>query len=129
MIEARRRASTQAVARAERALKDMVRAGEPITISAVAARAKVSRGWLSRHPDLAPKVRNQRQLPIAATNYDPAVPREPAGSPLAALREHLRREEQRHQNELAVTRARIHDLERQLQAALGEVIRLRKSIR
>lgn len=124
MIAARRLASQNAITRAEKALRDMIRKGDAVTVSAVAARAGVSRGWLSRHPDLGPKIRSNRAARAAplATGNDESDP-----SPIAALREHIRRQQLHHERELSKARARAYELEQQLQAALGEVIRLREN--
>jgi hypothetical protein len=46
LVEAARRRSEQAAARARQALAEMQDAGQPFTITALAARAGVSRAWL-----------------------------------------------------------------------------------
>ncbi|MDQ6851139.1 MAG: DUF6262 family protein [Actinomycetota bacterium] len=52
IVDAARRRREDALARANEAVAAALRAGEPITISALASRARVSRSWLYAEPTL-----------------------------------------------------------------------------
>ena len=97
----------------------MVRSREPVTFSAVASRAGVSREYLYRTPDLAANIRNARasragELREASESGSPSI--------IAALRDHIRRLEATHHTEIANFRRENQDLQRQLAAALGQLI-------
>lgn len=119
LIAARRARAQRAHDQALTALKAMTRAREPITFAAVAARAGVSREFLYRHPDLADKIRQAR--------HDTPTPLAPAphaseGSPLSALRAHIRRLEAQHAHELSALRNENKRLRAELELALGQLI-------
>lgn len=119
LIAARRAQAAHAHDKAEKAIRDMVRARETITFAAVAARAGVSREYLYRAPDLAAQIRAGRQQPRLAPVDDTAGRHEPV---LAALRDHIRRLEHRHAEELRTLRAENNQLRRQLEATLGRLL-------
>ena len=97
----------------------MTRAREPITFSAVAARAGVSREYLHRKPDLADKIRSARSSPTPR----PAVTADAASvSVIRALREHIRRLEAEHALEVRGLHADNEALRRQLQHTLGALL-------
>lgn len=56
LADAARRRAEQTMARARQALADMQNGGEPITITAVAARARVSRAWLYSQAELRQQI-------------------------------------------------------------------------
>jgi len=116
---ARRAQAAAAHEKAEKAIRDMVRAREAITFAAVAARAGVSREYLYRAPDLAAKIRAARQQPHLAPVDNPAGQPDPV---LAALREHIRRLEHRHADELRTLRTENDQLRRELEATLGRLL-------
>jgi hypothetical protein len=61
------------VARAQQALRQLDRSGQPITFRSVAAAARVSRAWLYRQPDLRNTVEQLRAQQASST-----APRLPA---------------------------------------------------
>lgn len=89
-----------------------------MTFSAVAERAGVSRGYLYRNPELASKIRTERDRTPVVAPAPTAVP----ASVEAALREHIRRLEANHERELQTLREENQHLRQQLQTALGELI-------
>lgn len=108
----------QTRARAHAAVAALVKERRAVTFSAVAERAGVSRGYLYRTPELAGKIRAERDrtpaLAPAPTAVTPSVE--------AALREHIRRLEATHERELKALREENQRLRHQLQTALGELI-------
>lgn len=118
MIAARRREAARKEAAVEQALGRMVRRREPITISAVAARAGVSRSYLSRHPILGDKVRR------AATTSPPRPARstdQPA-TVEAALRHHIRGLQAAQETQLTSLRAQLRSLEQENAVLRGELL-------
>jgi hypothetical protein len=83
LTAAARRRSEQTLARARAALRELQDAGQPITITALAARAGVSRGWLYTQHEL----RQQISPPHAPAPAQPASNAERASS--ASLRQRL----------------------------------------
>jgi hypothetical protein len=49
------------VARVEQACQDLLAAGQPVTIAEVAARARIGRSTLYRHPELRAVIEDHRQ--------------------------------------------------------------------
>lgn len=84
LAAAARRRSEQTRARAEQALRELTDSGEPVTVSAVAARARVSRAWLYTQPELRQQIDAQ---PGAASAARPATSVAPASD--ASLRQRL----------------------------------------
>lgn len=78
LAAAARRRSEQTRARAEQALRELTDSGEPVTVSAVAARARVSRAWLYTQPELRRQIDAQ---PGAASAARPATSVAPAPTP------------------------------------------------
>lgn len=114
--QAARREATRTKATA--AVAALVRERQPVTFSAVAERAGVSRGYLYRTPDLARTIRTERDRSPAVA----PAPTAGCGSVEAALREHIRRLEAKHAQEVRALREENQRLRRQLQTALGELI-------
>ena len=108
---ARRHALTRA--RAIQALRELDRAGAPVTFAAVAAAARISRSWLYTQPD----IRDQIQRLRTSTSRAPGTP-VPIGqrSTDASLHTRLTAALQRNQA-LADENARLR---RQLARALGD---------
>jgi hypothetical protein len=100
-------------AKAIQALRELDRAGQPVTFVAVAAAARISRSWLYTQPGIADQIRRLRK-----TANDPTSPGSiPAGQRAteASLRARLAAALQRNQ-QLADENARLR---RQLAHALG----------
>jgi hypothetical protein len=100
--------------RAIQALRELDRAGTPVTFAGVARAAGVSRSWLYTQPDISSQIRRLRQSTSGA-GYAGAVPagqRSTAASLRARLTAALDRNKQ-----LADDNARLH---RQLARALGD---------
>jgi hypothetical protein len=113
IIAAAKRRHELTRAKAIQAIRELDRAGTPVTFAAVAARSQVSRSWLYSQPDIAGQVQRLRE----ATRRAPA-PSIPAGQRTsdASL---LRRLAAAHE-ELRNLRAERDRLRRQLAQALGE---------
>ena len=118
MIAARRRDAARKEAAVEQALGRMVRRREPITVSGVAARAGVSRSYLSRHPVLGDKVRG------AATASPPRTARstDQPTTVEAALRHHIRGLQAAQEKQLTSLRAQLRGLEQENAALRGELL-------
>src|SRR5437764_555708 len=56
LAAATRRRREQTLARAHKALQELEDSGQPITIAALAARARVSRAWLYAEPELRQQI-------------------------------------------------------------------------
>lgn len=119
LIAARRARAGDTRHRADKALAKMIRAREPITFTAVASRAGVSREYLYRTPELAAKIRAARSSPPARLSDE--INQEPH-SIIATLRDHIRRLENQHTTDLAQLRAENNRLRRELELALGQVL-------
>lgn len=117
MIAARRAAVAAKELAVEQALATLVRRRAPITISAVAAHAGVSRSYLSRHPTLGPKVR----ATATPTDTPRPAPAQPA-SVESALRHHIRALQADHADQLAGLRAQLRGLEHENAALRGELL-------
>lgn len=101
-------------ARAVRALRELDRAGTPVTFAAVARAAGVSRSWLYTQPDISGQIRRLRKTTDGVGSADtiPAGQRASSTSLRARLNAALDRNKQ-----LADENARLH---RQLARALGD---------
>lgn len=122
LVTSRRQRATDTRKAAESALRRLVKRKAPITFAAVAAEAGVSTGYLHRHPDLAPKIRQLRD----AQHTQPAlhtVTAEP--TIIDTLRDHIRRLQADHNRQIRELHAENAALRAHLQAALGELIALR----
>src|ERR1700749_103126 len=100
-------------AKAIQALRELDRAGAPVTFAAVSAAAGISRSWLYTQPDISDQIRRLRR-----SAHDPVSPGAvPAGqrAPEASLRARRTAALQRNQ-QLADENARLR---RQLAQALG----------
>jgi septal ring factor EnvC (AmiA/AmiB activator) len=101
-------------ARAIQALRELDRAGAPVTFAAVAAAAAVSRSWLYTQPDISDQIRRLREKTDSAGSVGaiPADQRATSASLRARLTAALDRSKQ-----LADENARLR---RQLARALGD---------
>jgi hypothetical protein len=109
---ARRRA--QALGRAHAALQEVRASGEPITITALAARAGVSRAWLYAEPELRDDIQRLR-----TTNLPQ---RRPAAEPQPASDASLK-------NRLTIAHERIRELEHDNQQLRDQNARLHGQLR
>jgi Family of unknown function (DUF6262) len=97
--------------RAVQALRELDRAGVPVTFAGVAQAAGISRSWLYTQPDISSQIRRLRQEKNAASGV-PAAQRSTDTSLRATLAAALDRNRQ-----LADENTRLH---RQLARALGD---------
>jgi hypothetical protein len=107
-----------AISRAEAALDQMLRTGQPVTFRALAAAAPVSLDFLYRSPAIRQRV-EQARAPL-----HPRTPHSGPGQPggvIAALTGDLADLKRRHHEQVA-------ELERALQAAHGENLVLRRRL-
>lgn len=112
LVAAAARRREQTLARAEQALEHAERAGEPLTVAALAGHAQVSRSWLYTQPDLMARL---RQLPGQEPDVSPVLP-EAQRATEASLQRRLEAAHQRNQ----LLQAEIRDLRTQLARALGD---------
>lgn len=100
--------------RAIQALRELDRAGAPVTFAAVASAAGISRSWLYAQPDIAGQIRRLRSATSGADSASaiPAIQRATDASLRARLTAALDRNKQ-----LAADNARLR---RQLARALGD---------
>jgi hypothetical protein len=118
LAEARRRDVDRRRQRVHQALADMHSQGTEITISAVAARARVHRSFIHRHPDLRAAVITAAENPATAGPAGAgAVSRQSLQADNANLRERNRRLEQH-----------AHGLEQRLSELLGSQISQRTGL-
>lgn len=119
LIAARRATAEQIKERTLKALAAMIRRREPITFTAVAIQAGVSREYLYRTPDLATKIKSSRGRPYPQATPDTDETNRPI---VTVLREHIRRIEATHAESLRGLREENKDLRRQLESALGSIV-------
>jgi Family of unknown function (DUF6262) len=81
LADAARQRSEQTMARARQAITEMQAAGQPVTIAAVAARARISRAWLYTQAEL------RQQITAHPGKAAPARTAAPASDP--SLRQRL----------------------------------------
>lgn len=121
MIAARRAAAASKEKAVEDAIKALPRERQPLTVTGVAARAGVSRSYLSRHPSLGPRIRQaagRRPLHAAAQADVPSTIE-------ATLRHHIRSIKEGHQQELTRLRDQVKTLEGENARLRGELITTR----
>lgn len=124
---ARRAAAERKRKAAEAAIRRLVRRKAPVTFRAVAAEAGVSAGYLHRHPDLAPRIRELRDAVGSGRGGLSVAPAPGDGGGIeSALREHVRRLQADHAREVRDLRQDNARLRSELEAALGEVVALRR---
>ena len=101
-------------AKAVQALRELDRAGDPVTFAGVAKAAGVSRSWLYTQPDIRSQIRKMREKtdPAGSADAIPAAQRATDASLRARLAAALDRNKQ-----LADDNARLR---RQLARALGD---------
>ncbi|MGH3224784.1 MAG: DUF6262 family protein [Streptosporangiaceae bacterium] len=108
-------------ARAEAALDQMLRTGQPVTFRGLAAAAPVSLDFLYRTPAIRQRVEQLRaQPPAPAAQRRGAGPDQP-GNVIAALTGELTQLKRRHREQVA-------ELQHALQAAHGENLMLRRRL-
>jgi len=103
---------TQATDRATTALADLNRAGQPVTFTAIAKAANVSRSWLYTQPALRDTITSLRCGPTRPSAVVPATQR--------ATSESLRQRLDTTRQDVARLRAENQTLRSQLALALGE---------
>lgn len=116
---------TAATERAERGLRELIKAGQPITFQAVAAAGRVSKDFLYRTPELRARItqlRNQQNpktphLSAAATEGE--TQRQSTSSIVKTLSTKLTAERVQHRREL-------NELRSALAAAHGEILTLKR---
>jgi len=90
LILAARKRRELARAKAVRALRELDRAGTPVTFQTVARAAGVSRSWLYNQPDLRAEIQRLRQATSRATT--PPIPASQRNRQLAEENSRLRRQ-------------------------------------
>lgn len=108
---------------AERALKDLVKTGQPVTVTAVARRAGVSANYLYQHRDLYEKIAQHRDTTRGVPR--PINTSEGSGRIESALRVHIRQLEAQNQQTVAELRQELAVAQQQIQHLTAEIIRLR----
>ncbi|SRR6266545_2180723 len=121
LIRAAKERHDAALKRATTALREMSKAGEPITFVAVARRAGVSTDFLYNTPTLRSKIAELRGGRSAPTSSPPKADAASSTSAIRALSTQLKEQRRRHRNELEA-------LQRALAAAHGENLELRRQL-
>jgi hypothetical protein len=114
LAAAAQRRRAQALARAHAALQQVRDSGESITITALAARAGVSRAWLYAEPELRDDIQHLR----ASNNPAHTPPTERQHASDASLR-----------NRLTLAHERIRELEHDNQQLRNQIARLHGQLR
>lgn len=107
-------------ARAIQAIRELDRAGTPVTFTAVAGQARVSRSWLYSQPDICRQIRQLREATSRSTTAP--IPASQRASDTSLLRrlETAHAENRRLSDQCAQLRAEIARLRRQIAHLLGE---------
>ena len=114
-----------ATERAERGLRELIKAGQPITFQAVAAAGRVSKDFLYRTPELRSRITQLRNQQDLETPHPPAATREgetqhqSTSSIVRTLTTKLTAERAQHRSEL-------NELRNALAAAHGEILTLKR---
>lgn len=121
LLAAARRKSEAARAKADAGIRELIKAHEPITFEAVAETAHVSKDFLYRTPELRDRIISlrARTAPQRAARPVEAVLDDAQSSVVRTLTAKLSEERARHRTELV-------ELQRALQAAHGDLLRLRR---
>lgn len=120
VLTAAARAKSQAkTAAAERAIRALVKRGEPVTFQAVQREAGVSHAFLYTHPDLRGRIEVLRAQP--ARVVAPGAAPDAESTLVQALTSQLRRLTEQH-------RAQVQSLRADLEAAHGENLDLRREL-
>ena len=109
-------------ARADAALDQMLRAGQPVTFRGLAVAAPVSLDFLYRNPAIRQRVEQLRARPHARTAQRRDAEQDQPGNVIAALTGELTQLKRRHREEIA-------ELQHALQTAHGENLMLRRRLR
>lgn len=117
MIAARKAAAATKERAALDAIRALTKARQPVTFTAVAARAGVSRAYLSRHPALGTRIRDANTVRTPHLHQ----PERPS-SVEAALRTHIRAMQSAHHEELSALRREVRRLEHENATLRGELI-------
>ena len=110
-----------AVQRAERAIRQLVKEARPVTFKAVGEHAPCSTAFLYGHADLKRRITHLREQHRRATLPVPPVDSDTPSSVVRALTMQIAALKRRHRDELAQLR---HDLA----AAHGEILALRRRL-
>lgn len=108
---------------AERALKDLIKSGQPVTVTAVARKAGVSANYLYQHRDLYDRIAEHRDTTRGVPRS--VNPSDSAGRIESALRVHIRHLEAQHQQTVTELRCELADAQRRIQHLTAEIIHLR----
>ncbi|WP_447947265.1 DUF6262 family protein [Microbacterium lacticum] len=121
LLAAAQRKSEAARARADAGIRALIKAHEPITFEAVAEAGHVSKDFLYRTPELRDRIVSlrARTAPQRAARPVEPVAGDSQSSVVRTLTAKLSEERTRHRTELA-------ELQLALQAAHGELLRLRR---
>jgi hypothetical protein len=107
-------------ARAIQAIRELDRAGTPITYTAVAGQAQVSRSWLYSQPDIRDQIRQLREATGRSTTAPIPASQRASGTALLRRLETAHAENRRLSGQCAQLRAEITRLRRQIAHLLGE---------
>lgn len=110
-----------AVQRAERAIRQLVKEGRPVTFKAVAEHAPCSTAFLYGHDELKRRITHLREQHARATRPAPPVDPDAPSSVVRTLTQQIAALKRRHRNEVA-------QLRQDLAAAHGEILALRRGL-
>ena len=110
-----------AVQRAERAIRQLVKEARPVTFKAVAEHAPCSTAFLYGHAELKRRITHLREQHRRATLPIPRVDRDAPSSVMRTLTLQIAALKRRHRDEVA-------QLQHDLAAAHGEILALRRTL-
>jgi hypothetical protein len=110
-----------AVQRAERAIRQLVKEGHPVTFKAVAEHAPCSTAFLYGHAELKRRITQLREQHQRATLPVPRVDPDAPSSVIRTLTVQIAALKRRHRNE-------VTQLRKDLAAAHGEILALRRKL-
>jgi Family of unknown function (DUF6262) len=114
-----RKKSLETTERAQAALRDMLKRGEPITFRGLARNAKCSEDFLYSHPELRPRIEHMRDRQRTAPPLRRQSEEVSTSSVVRALTAQLAELRRRH-------RAEVSELREALAVAHGELLELRR---
>jgi len=121
LAEAARQRSEQTMTRARQALAEMQDAGQPVTIAAIAARARISRAWVYTQTELRQQIAALSGTPPARATPTAAPASDPSLRQRLALAHHRIRDLSSDNKQLRDQIARLHGQLRAAALANGSV--------
>jgi hypothetical protein len=113
------RKSQQTIARAEQAIRELIRRGQAVNFRAVAREARCSEDFLYRNPDLRPRIEHLRAAARPAPTPSAEPDADSTSNVVRALTQQIRELKSQHHRE-------VTQLREALATAHGELLELRR---